>query len=375
MRTKKSGTVSPAKGRGRPRKVQCTALIPLDTDKIRKEMLKVYKRRKKALEKLEAELQQFRENDEPEFQKFMAQHFGTQRSRLRELHEIIGLHMSRLNKISHMARARRMQPGKYCFHLQSQVTPENDFWAVLDNDTQQFIEEQRRINEEYERSCREYDEDDDDFDDDFDDDDEDFIDDDFEEDFEDHDGGGERKSLFDRLFSELFPQEKDSGREAALKKLYRELCFRYHPDKIGGHDAKTRLLWLSIQEAYAARDLDRLRAINAGLEIESGKTTAACSEIGNMILDVECTIRMTRGNVRQQKRSPYWGFTTWTEKRRRQAEKELSESFRQDIEEAAFQVELYADELERLRNSYRPPAKKRRYDQETQPDLFDLNFN
>ena len=363
---------------GRPKKVRCTALIPLDTAKIRKELLKVYKRRKKALEKLEAQLQQYSESDEPEFQRFMAQRFGAERSRIRELTEKIHLTQMRMEKIRCMAQEEGISRREYCFYLESKVTPETDFWAVLENEIQAFQEEQRRIDEEFEQYCRECDDDDDSVQ----------IDGEFEEDFEDSDELGDEfdgifgqggKSIFDRLFEGLFPEEKPSKDDAkSLKKLYRELCFRYHPDKAGEHDAKTRRLWLSIQEAYDAGDMARLRAIHAGLEIESGKTELVCSDIDAMIGDVEWSIHMTRNQVREVKRSLCWGFSAWTKTRRSKAEQELTGMFKRDVEMTEEQLRQYEMELDRIR-SFRPRQKKQqqkkpRFNPELQPDMFEFDI-
>ena len=317
MKQRKQTNSSVLKRGGHPKRVFCTALVPLDTSKIRKEMLKVYQRRKKALEKLEAQLQQYNDSDEPEFQKFLSRHFGAERTKIRELTEKIHLVQLRREKLRFMAREESMSQGKYCVYLESKVTAEADFWTVLENEIQSFQEEQRRMDEDFERYCRECDEADGIADDDK----TSSIDDEFEEDFDDSEAdfeeasGNGSKSIFDRIFGDIFPEEEHSEDDAKLlKKLYRELCFRYHPDKIGEHDAKTKRLWLSIQDAYDAGDLARLRTIHAGLEIESGKTELVCSDIDAMIGDVEWSIHMTKNSLREQKRSPFWGFTSWTEK-------------------------------------------------------------
>lgn len=338
-------------------------------------MLKVYQRRKKALEKLEAQLQQYNDSDEPEFQKFLALRLGAERTRIRELTEKIHLAQLRREKIRFMAKEEGMSQGKYCAYQESQVTAETDFWTALENELQAFQEEQRRMDEDFERYCRECDEaagivDDDEtaqIDDEFED--------DFEDEFEDVFGKGS-KSIFDRIFGDVFQEDEPQSEEnvQALKKLYRELCFRYHPDKIGEHDAKTRRLWLSIQDAYEVGDLARLRAIHAGLNMESGKTELGCSEISDMIGGFDWDIMMAKNSLRKQKRSPFWGFTSWTEKKRRQAERELAEVFRRDVEMAELELRQYEMELDRIRHSSRPKKQKTRSNPKAQPDLFEFEI-
>ncbi|MFA6716443.1 MAG: J domain-containing protein, partial [Victivallaceae bacterium] len=359
-KVRKKTRKSPGKYSRRISKTTCHALIPLDTAKIRKDLLKVYKRRKKVLEKIETQLEQYNEKDEPEFQKFIARRFGAEQTRLRELAEQISLAQSRYEKLRYMAREEGMSQGNYCAYLESKVSPETDFWAVLENEILEFQEEQRRMDEEFEQYCRECDEadgiteEDADYDDDecFSEEDE-FEDDfaDFADDIEDMFGKGAR-SIFDRLFGDAFPAKESRSRDddKALKKLYRELCLRYHPDKIGEHDAKTRRLWFSIQEAYQLGDLSKLRAIHAGIEIESGNTELFCFEIDAMLGDIEWSIHMTRNQLRMKKSAPYWGFAAWKEKQRQKAERELAESYRYELAMAEQQLRKKEVELERIRN-------------------------
>lgn len=380
-KTKRQNKKSPGKNSRRISKTTCRALIPLDTVKIRKELLKVYKRRKKVLEKIEAQLEQYNEKDEPEFQKFVARRFGAEQTRLRELAEQINLSQLRREKLRYMAREEGMSQGNYCAYLESKVTPETDFWAVLENEILEMQEEQRRMDEEFEQYCRECDGADGIADDDGDnyDDDENFsVDDEFEDDFagfgdeiEDMFGKG-AKSIFDRLFDDVFPiKEIRSENDAkGLKKLYRELCLRYHPDKIGEHDTKTRRLWFAIQEAYQAGDLSRLRVIHAGIEIESGNTELFCFEIDAILGDIEWSVHMARNQLRMKKRAPYWGFAAWTEKQRQKAERELAEVFHHDVDMTERELRQWETEINRIRNSFRSKKKKRKFDPDLQPDLF-----
>ncbi|MDD5599994.1 MAG: J domain-containing protein [Victivallaceae bacterium] len=384
-KVRKKTIKSPGKISCRASKTTCRALIPLNTEKIRKDLLKVYKRRKKVLEKIEIQLEQYNEKDEPEFQKFIARRFGAEQTRLRELAEQISLAQSRREKLRYMAREEGMSQGNYCAYLESKVTPETDFWAVLENEILEMQEEQCRLDEEFEQYCRECDEADGitEEDDDYDDDDEEeifFENDEFEDEFagfadeiEDM-FGKEAKSIFDRLFGDVLSAKESHPRndDKALKKLYRELCLRYHPDKIGEHDAKTRRLWFSIQEAYQVGDLSRLRAIHAGIKIESGNTELFCFEIDAMLGDIEWSIHMTRNQLRMKKSAPHWGFAAWTEKQRQKAERELAESYQYELAMAEQQLRKKEVELERIRNSFRSKKKKLKFDPELQPDLFEF---
>lgn len=354
----------------RTSKTTCRALIPLNTEKIRKGLLKTYKRRKKVLERIEVQLEQYNENDEPEFQKFLALRFGAEQTRLRELAEKLSLVQMRREKLRFMAREEGMPQGRYCAYLESKVTPEVDFWAVLENEIMKIQEEQLRLDEEFERYCRDDNSEDED-------DDISFLDDEFDEDFDEDFETVEKdiKSIFNSLFGDVFPETEPHSPDnaKALKKLYRELCLRYHPDKTGEYDAKKRRLWLSIQDAYHAGDLSRLRAIHAGIEIESGNTELVCSDIDAMIGDIEWSIHMARNQLRNTMKTPYWGFSTWASKRRKQAEQELVESYRYELEITEQQLQKKEAEIERIRNPF--SRKKKKAQTQNQPDLFQLELS
>ena len=368
------------KKRGRPPKKSCRALIPLDTAKIRRGYLKEYKRRKKVLERLEEQLQRYEESDEPEYRKYLARTFGAEQTLLRELTEQIHLCQNRYEKIRFLAHESHMSKERYCFTLRSQLTSEQNFWELLEMELQRFLESGRKTREEekreYEKSARELrsvvfgvDEDEDiEMDETCED------DDDFEKIFQ---------KLFDNLLGDDDNIPEEESEVSELKKLYRELCLQYHPDRMGAHDAKTQRLWHEIQDAYVNRDLEGLRAIRSGIELESGETTLSCSEIDEMLLDIEWSIQEKRSELRAQKKTPIWGFSSWTEQKRKQIAKEIKSEFDQNAQMTRLQLQRLKTELERLLQ-WKPKEKKRPIPQKKTnaqlrnekladiPDLFDL---
>ena len=368
------------KKRGRPPKNSCRALIPLDTAKIRRVYLKEYKRRKKVLERLEEQLQRYEESDEPEYRKYLARTFGAEQTLLRELTEQIHLCQNRYEKIRFLAHESHMSKERYCFTLRSQLTSEQNFWELLEMELQRFLESGRKTREEekreYEKSARELrsavfgvDEDEDiEMDETCED------DDDFEKIFQ---------KLFDNLLGDDDNIPEEESEVSELKKLYRELCLQYHPDRMGVHDAKTQRLWHEIQDAYVNRDLEGLRAIRSGIELESGETTLSCSEIDEMLLDIEWSIQEKRSELRAQKKTPIWGFSSWTEQKRKQIAKEIKSEFDQNAQMTRLQLQRLKTELERLLQ-WKPKEKKRPIPQKKTnaqlrnekladiPDLFDL---
>lgn len=346
------------KKRGRQPKNNCLGLIQLDTAKIRKGYLKEYKRRKKVLEKLENQLDQYKNFDEPEYFKYLAQRFGAEQTRMRELSTQIHLCKNRLDKIYYLAGWFGMSHGRYCFTLKDRLTEGQDFWELVELELQKVWEQQQKEREKVERKYAERHRETHSADSEFS---EDVDFDDFDDDspFDDAD---EFKRLFDKLFEPL-GGERDNSSEAEdmeeneLKRLYRKLCLQYHPDRIGAHDAKTQRLWNDIQTAYNDHDLETLRAINAGIELESGKTEVSCSEIDDMLYDIEWSIQEKRDELREQKKTPFWGFASWSKEKRKEVDRDIKAEFDHDIRMDQLHLERLQQELESMLQ-WRPKEKK-----------------
>ncbi len=364
----------------RPASVRCRDLIPLDTAKIKKRLLAAYRRKKKSFEKLEGQLRQYNERDTAEYQKYLAQRFGQEMSRQRELQEKIHLTESRIQLIFHMADEKGMSRARYCYHLKSKVTDELDFWGVLAQEYQEFIEEMRREEETWQS-----DDDDDDFevDENFDDDDDFDVDDlgDFENILDDiFDDDDPLKDIFhglNDLFGSKPSSDKNEGGE--LKRLYRELCLRYHPDRIGEHDSRHKYLWISIQEAYQEKDVERLRSIHTGIELELNPESPAisCSCLADIISDLEFSATDLKSDLRRLKKSPVWGFATQKSSTRQKLEQEIRQSFQNELYQMEQYLKRNEKDLQHLMNQYKSKASKKKFAQAEQfpSDKIQNEFN
>lgn len=353
-----------------PQKTACRALILLDTKKIRAEYLKIYKRNKKRLEKLEADLVTFHECDQPEFQKFMAIHFGAEQSRQHELSEQMHNARNRYQTICFLAKEKRLRPKQFCVLIENKVTPELDFWAVLDNEVNKFREQQEQQHASAEN------------DDDFEDDDEDFG--------EYNDSGNKHKDfrkIFDGFFESMFGdylplnEHMSEADGKSLKRLYRELCLRYHPDKSGTHDIKTKRLWISIQEAYHQKDLAQLRAIHAGIEINSGKTELAISDIQTINEEILSTIQDTQYELRGKKRNTCWQFSKWDSKKRKVLKKNIEKELHDELKSLEWMLKKAEKQLTLVREPEKPKPEPKSRKQvlwaeaaKNTPDLFAMDF-
>ncbi len=356
-------------------KMKSCALVPLNTKKIRKELLKKYKRRKKVLDNIEIQLDQFNECDKPEFQKFLAQNFGAEQTNIKRLNEALGLANIRRERIRFLARESGMTQGRYCASIESMVTPDTDFWKLIENNIEEVLKRQRRLEEEFRSYYQEYD-DEEDY--------EDWEDDDcLEEDCFDS-VFGDMEDLFADLLGDVFPdmkiQYQGNNEKNDLKKIYRDLCFRYHPDKVDVQNVKNRKLWFSIQEAYEAEDLVRLRNIHAGIEMEKGKTELPCADIIAMSNEIEYSIKMTRKELHYIKRHEHWGFTTWAKEKFEKTKKDMAKSYRNQIEKAEQKLKRKEAEIKRIRFSFikKDESAKRNKSldvcEEKKPEVEQLEF-
>ena len=384
--------------------VKCRALILLDTEEIRKKYLAHFQSRKKTLEKLEKELGESGENDEAEYRKFLAARLGAEQSQLRELEQALQLSKSRLDKIQFLSYVRRISTGHYCRRLRKKVTPEQDFWFFLEKDLMDWQEEEtlRRQEEarreEEARQARQERKDDrknkpeedwneQDFEDELDD----FLDEMFGDD--DTDGDDDNftgfKEEFDQWFDGMFGNhadqpEMDRDDERELKKLYRELCLRYHPDRAGRHDARMKRIWNEIQNAYRERNLDRLRFFCNQEKVFGGNRELGCSEIEALTRELENRIRHLRSELRELRKLPHYRFSMMNEKNRQKLEKKLRSELTVSIRLAGLELQDVKKNLNRLLHGGKSGVKpKKERQQQTrkrprfpeQDDLFgDIPF-
>lgn len=363
-------------------KTGCRALVPLETEKVRGEYMKRYKRRKKVLEKLEAEMREHSESDESEYRKFMARTFGTEQTKQRELAEQLNFFRERYEKIKFLAKHNKLAMGRYCFNLHSKVTEAKGFWEILEDELDALVEAERareealrkeeeeahKREEEFRRAHPDV-----------------FFDDDGGDEWDDGDDDWDSpeslaEKMFKEMFGHLFGEDNPLGEEEKadpeeLKHLYRELCLLYHPDRIGTHDSKTQTVWNSIQEAYQRGDVNRLRAIRAAGELEGGNGDVSCSEMDGVIDEIDVRIYERREELRRMKREPYWGFSSWTDRKLKGVVKEIREEFAQlncEMEYDIREIEKKINKVVRWKPAPPPKSRAQRMEESygDAPDLF-----
>ncbi len=122
---------------------------------------------------------------------------------------------------------------------------------------------------------------------------------------------------FDSFFSETFgdswgeagpqmgapssPREKDEdGRR--LSALYREMAFALHPDQSdSGSDPAKLELWYQVQEAMQARDLDRMEVLHAHMQVLAGDLSPLTPV--SYVMELTQMYRSSRDALRRRIRS------------------------------------------------------------------------
>ena len=85
-----------------------------------------------------------------------------------------------------------------------------------------------------------------------------------------------------RNLHQVAPEKEEPEQAGEIKKLYRTLCLRHHPDKTGVYNEK---LWLEIQDAYEKGSVKKLRELLKRPVAKPDDTSfgLSCEEIQSMI--------------------------------------------------------------------------------------------
>jgi hypothetical protein len=155
-------------------------------------------------------------------------------------------------------------------------------------------------------------------------------------------------------------QKPSAGREEArIKEVYRILVRRLHPDLRADGDATVSAKWHEVQEAYEARNLDRLETLLAVTEMESGASgRASLSQIRGALADFNRALRAIQRSLREAKGDPAWGFTQnpYSSSMEKHIRRELEESLSHQRAELAD----LKTTIEDWSRPWRPPVKKPR---------------
>lgn len=149
----------------------------------------------------------------------------------------------------------------------------------------------------------------------------------------------------DEDFYKIFDNPKTNPKtEKKMKDVYRTICRMLHPDTGVEFDAETSELWHEAQIAYQNKDIDRLEQILAVGEMKNllPKRAATCSQILSAIKHYESGLSAIMSKIRKLKKTEEWGFLSWTDKKKEQKLKKFQNQL-------GFQIFFMKSKLEKCK--------------------------
>jgi len=196
----------------------------------------------------------------------------------------------------------------------------------------------------------------------------------FEPEFE-SDGEG-----FEHIFDVSGKSGKKEPDETRLKSLRRELAFALHPDQSDSDCDPAKLeLWHQVQEAVEARDLDRLEVLHAHCQMLSGELSPQ-TQVSRLHVLTDMYRRSRdalRRRIRALRKKPEWGFSAWDESDREQMRSRLETLLNEQVEDLRADL---AEAHETYRRHFAPrPARRRPHSEppvgETLEDPDQIQFD
>lgn len=313
---------------------KCRALVPLDTEKIRKSEQKKLKRQKANCAVLDAELAKFEKEEVQAHQQWIQTHCGAGITEYRTIHAEISLLESTLELSFDLIDFYPDRTQKECADVATVYFETNG--AVPEGYEAFFCPSFERA----ESASNPLGDDDD-------------LMDEFEESM--HDFEAFLEEMLNGKAShcdENHAHRKVCHRkQKAIKEVYRRIVRRLHPDGAGSTTPDRMELWHSAQAAYQNHDLETLQRIGARCDLlESDQPRATpVSSIQTGIAYYKKACAQFRSAIRKAKRLPEWGFLSWSEKKKQRVLKE-------HLRELAAEVKY----LNRQRNDFKNQMKKLR---------------
>ena len=169
--------------------------------------------------------------------------------------------------------------------------------------------------------------------------------------------------VFDDVFDSLHNARKQiasESEEARLTALRRELAFALHPDQSDSDSNPAKLeLWHQVQEAYEARDLDRIEVLHAHWQMLSGDMDprTPVSRLQSLTQMYRHSRNALRRRIRSLRKEPDWGFSSLDTDGREKLGRKVKRDLRDQIEERRDDL---ADLREVYRMHFESPSSRRR---------------
>ena len=353
--TKKSNRKNPSAPCSKVR-----ALIPLDTAKIRKSELNKLKHSKKTCATLADQVAQFEKKEAPAFSKWIHTQCGPILSKINSLRT----ESFSLQNTLHLAE-------ELCATFPQYTMKECADAAVY------YIETKGKIPAGFEFFFEDAPSDESGADDPFG-----SFDDELDE-----EGADAARKFFDSLFDDFDDapefdgpdpfaptkrqKQKWAEEEKSVKKLYRKIIRKLHPDRAGSSTPEQQELWHAAKKAYETNDLQTLQHIEANCDLLNEKlirfASIASIRSGTNFYKQSCT--QIRRTLRTMKKQPEWGFLSWTETKKNKVIKHYLQDLDDDLYLLTLNHSAMQRELDRMR---RAPRKNMKPKKSRDPDFFEF---
>jgi len=351
-RTRKSKTSRPSAQTNWPRSTWKIVLV--NEQPIRELESRKCRRLMQAAEREREKLRLFNENDIPGYERWSASHFGSIQTELRELDAAENEKLQLLEEIELEMLWTHCSPSTAYRRVTQRRQQEEEF---TQNGDEQHHRSHETATDEFEEHVGNHDA--------------------FDHFLEDvagidpaHLSDEDYEEMYERYLKEMrdlfglgpdpekqqhheIPRKSSSSRtdstdstESKCKQLFRALVRKLHPDTRADDNATVGRLWHAVQDAWNARDLDRLQLLASFTDIAHGSfLSATISELQRIAGELETDVQNLRRELRRTRKRPEWGFSKLKPEARQSLEQKIRTKLEHDLAEARKRHDALAAKL------------------------------
>lgn len=333
----------------------CRALIPLQTEKIRRSELLKFNRGKATHTALAAQVETFKKEEVPAFQKWIHAQCGDLREKANAAYSEFSALKNTLLLANELYDFYPKRSEKECADAAAYFSKNN---GEIPLGFEEFFKPEPAFEPENGPF-------------------------DFFDDLEDEREAEGTREFFESLFDDFsdafsqpfdkMPRFKDTTHQKrnSAKKLYRSITKKLHPDRIGEATPEQQELWHAAKRAYEIDNIETLEHIEAHCELLNPhhNKVAAVSSILSGIQFYKKANAQIRRTLQEMKHQPEWGFLSWSDQKKETLLKQITRELNADLTHlTACRAEVQYL-LHQMQNSRKKQSRSKRF------AAFDRNPN
>ncbi len=156
---------------------------------------------------------------------------------------------------------------------------------------------------------------------------------------------------------DIKPPAKEA--DARIKEIYRILVRRLHPDLRKDGKSAVSTIWHDVQEAYEARNLERLETLLALTEMQEGmnESSASLGQLHGIVKELKRALAAVQRSISTAKHEPAWAFTK--AKSHTVLEKTIRKTMERDLASQQFAMADMKRTLDAWSRAWKPAARGR----------------